>query len=271
MSENSAYDQWRIKRALKKLSEDSKNEVWIVTDKDVGVLEKDYGRIRGLHLAGYKGTQLGRKSALGMILPQPGPITELRDEANRIATNLRITGQPVSQNDYFIEYAVPMENSQVAAPRYMKEGLMEFIKSNEKYKDYGVEVTTRPLQSEYRVVLGHQEHFNKGRLAKELFQKQEQDQKSIKFGLSIGAMPMDEPMHLAMRERGHHAIAVKSTDYHTVFPWPTHASHRMLDYRESIDLLEKLAGTRNWENRVVQSLMGSGNTIKLSLQKLKSG
>jgi len=90
MSENSAYDQWRIKRALKKLSEDSKNEVWIVTDKDVGVLEKDYGRIRGLHLAGYKGTQLGRKSALGMILPQPGPITELRDEANRIATSLSI-------------------------------------------------------------------------------------------------------------------------------------------------------------------------------------
>jgi len=46
MDESSWYDQWRIKRALKKLSSDPMNQVWIITDSDVGVLEKAYGHIR---------------------------------------------------------------------------------------------------------------------------------------------------------------------------------------------------------------------------------
>ena len=146
MDENSWHDQWRIKRALKKLSADPMNEVWIITDRDVGVLEKAYGRIRGLHLAGYKGTQLNRQSARGLILPQPGPIAELRAEADRMFAGLcnyysrpscsrvlsdaglfssfpkefGLTPKDVSRQQYVIDYAVPFTSSEGDSDWHMK-------------------------------------------------------------------------------------------------------------------------------------------------------
>jgi len=280
MDENSWHDQWRIKRALKKLSADPMNEVWIITDSDVGVLKKAYGHIRGLHLAGYKGTQLDRESARGLILPQPGPIAELRAQADRIFAENGVTppAPDVSRQQYVIEYVVPITssegNSEWGKVREMQKLLQALIESSEKYRGYTVEVDIMPTEPmEYRVVVENPEHYNKGTLAKALFKKQEEVNRPFQFGLSIGNMEPDEPMHQAMRERSHHAIIVKATYDNSFFTWPTYASHRLQDYRKSIDLLEELAGTRNWANglwhRVLQSFSGVGQEIQLLFEKLK--
>jgi len=151
----------------------------------------------------------------------------------------------------------------------MKQRLRTLVGSSEKYKGYGVEVATTP--TEYRVVLWDQDYYNKGKLAKDLFKGHEQDKEPIDFGLSIGGMQVDEPMHLAMRERYYHAIFVEGMDDNIFSPWPTHASRRFQDYRESIDLLEKLAGTGNHNNglrhRVLQSLRGIRQEIERKIYK----
>lgn len=147
-------------------------------------------------------------------------------------------------------------NGYVGEMTEMKKNLEAMIQSDQRYRGCQVKVAETP--EEFRVMLSHQDQFNKGTLAEALFRKHEHDDEPIDFGLSIGDRQMDEPMHQAMRAHGYHAIVVKGKDGNNFDPWPTYASHRLQHYRESIDILEKLAGTRNQINelmhRVLQSL-----------------
>ncbi|KNZ44870.1 hypothetical protein VP01_873g3 [Puccinia sorghi] len=239
--ENSAYDQKRMTRALKKLSEDPKNEVWIITDRrHVGVLENAYGHIPGLHLAGYEGTDLGENHPPGIVLAPPDPLIKLRNAADGILNDLGITQYEIQQyyltQQYFIDYFVPSTSSEgmpnehkvngilgangyVGEMTEMKKNLEAMIQSDQRYRGCQVKVAETP--EEFRVMLSHQDQFNKGTLAEALFRKHEHDDEPIDFGLSIGDRQMDEPMHQAMRAHGYHAIVVKGKDGNNFDPWPT--------------------------------------------------
>jgi len=273
MSENNAEDHWRIMQALEKLSADQRNEVWIISDGDVRWLQDTYGHINGLHFAGYKGTQLGVNSPRGIILPQrSSAFVKLGDQADDVVKGLGISPQFVSRHDYFIEYIFPLgpENANWAKVTEMKQTLEAVIASNPSFQVGKVETYQTP--TDCRLVLEDRERYHKGTLAEALFRKEEQMNWPFTFGLSISDMPMDEPMHLAMRARGHHAIVVKNPYEIDHVPWLTYASHRFHNYRESIDLLEELAEPRNLNNgfwhRVLQSIRGIGQEIRLLLKKL---
>ena len=147
----------------------------------------------------------------------------------------------------------------------MKQTLEAIIASRPSFQVGKVETYQTP--TDYRLVLEDRERYHKGTLAEALFRKEEQMNWPFTFGLSISDMQMDEPMHLAMRARGHHAIVVKNPYEIGHVPWLTYASHRFHDYRESIDLLEELAEPRNLENgfwhHVLQSIRGIGQEIRV--------
>jgi hypothetical protein len=87
-TENTPEDQARITQALRELALDPRNEIWIVTARDVSVLEKTFGNIDNLNLAGMKGTQFSKTNKFLVELPDAGPIKELEDTASRFISGM---------------------------------------------------------------------------------------------------------------------------------------------------------------------------------------
>ncbi|KAI9620772.1 hypothetical protein H4Q26_013442 [Puccinia striiformis f. sp. tritici PST-130] len=82
---NDLEDQKRINAALEKLAADPRNEIWLVSARDVKSLEKTYGHIDNLNFAGYLGGQLSKKNIHDIQLPEVGEeFKELKEDASKI-------------------------------------------------------------------------------------------------------------------------------------------------------------------------------------------
>ncbi|PLW47860.1 hypothetical protein PCANC_07883 [Puccinia coronata f. sp. avenae] len=105
--------QRTIDRALKRHAGDSRNEIWIITAKDVSELEKTYGHIPGLNFAGNEGTEIAQRSQPLVNLPDAGPIGELREAVSRVASENGITFSKTIDQKYFSNYHIPIDTEKL--------------------------------------------------------------------------------------------------------------------------------------------------------------
>ncbi|POV94004.1 hypothetical protein PSTT_17072, partial [Puccinia striiformis] len=281
---NDAIDQKRITAALKKLAADPRNEIWLVTARDVKSLEQNYGHIKNLNFAGYLGAQLSAKNIKEVNLPELGEEFKVLDqEASKVFSGNGIPFK-VTKARYYLDYTIP--KSGVDKELYMQEGFRTIIEKLKKmvqddlaYKDY--EVNDWDLGDHFRVVLKHK-HHSKETIATALSNRD--GDKPVDFGLSLGDMVIDEGMHRAMKLKNFDALLVQSdAEVKRLYPdgksplpgsWRTFASHRLSDHRDVIQLLEELAKTRRSTPRVdplgIKALTKSGiERIKVLLGKWK--
>ncbi|KAI9629793.1 hypothetical protein KEM48_012619 [Puccinia striiformis f. sp. tritici PST-130] len=248
---NDLEDQKRINAALEKLAADPRNEIWLVSARDVKSLEKTYGHIDNLNFAGEE-------------------FKELKEDASKIFSANGIPFK-VRKGRYFLDYKIPRWRKEwfpwgsveewpgryVNNDEPYKKSLDELIKmveSNPAYKDYVVDhwewSLSWDMRGERRVVLKHKYHDTET-LSTVLLDR---DGKKPDFGLSLGSTDIDEGMHRAMRPKNLNALLVKSDDeverlYSNSQPaphkvWNTVASHRLSDHQDVFKLLEELADTR---------------------------
>ncbi|KAI9627195.1 hypothetical protein KEM48_009968 [Puccinia striiformis f. sp. tritici PST-130] len=287
--ENDPVDQKRINLALEKLAADPRNEIWLVTARDVEILEETYRHIRNLNFAGHMGAQLSKKNVHKVKLPELGE--EFRAIERKASKIFSENGYPfqVNKGKYFIEYKIPnwgkewfrlgamqnrpwrpVKNVEPYESRFYRiepaiDRLMEFrrnvadleamVQDNPAFKDYVVQYWE--LNDGRRVALRHK-YDSKETLFTALLARDEDT--PVYFGLLLGDTFTDEGMHLTMRSKNLDALVVKSADeveklYSNTQSaphevWDTVASHRLVDHNDVIKLLEELVETPQSAPRV---------------------
>jgi hypothetical protein len=147
----------------------------------------------------------------------------------------------------------------------LSQTLKNLIKSDPKYDNYEVIFLVEEENKRFRVLVMHKTYLHKGILAQALMDKY----KKNPFGLSIGDMDIDEPMHKVMRLRNQFALLVSSNDFPDL-TWETFASSRLQDYRKSISLLEYLAGKRTTKEKIGEHLYHLQRNMDSSISSTKS-
>ncbi|POV95284.1 hypothetical protein PSHT_15749 [Puccinia striiformis] len=259
--ENDPVEQKRINLALEKLAADPRNEIWLVTARDVEILEETYRHIKNLNFAVIWGHSSAKKTFIRAI----------KRKASKIFSENAIPFK-VNEGKYFIEYKIPnwgkewfrlgamqnqplrpVKNVEPYESRFYRiepaiDRLMEFrrnvadleamVQDNPAFKDYVVQYWE--LNDGRRVALRH---------------------KHTSVFWTVAWRPFtDEGMHLTMRSKNLDALVVKSADEveklysntqsapHEV--WDTVASHRLVDHNDVIKLLEELVETPQSAPRV---------------------
>ncbi|WAR60932.1 hypothetical protein PtB15_13B183 [Puccinia triticina] len=252
--ENSAENIARLDKALLKLLEDPKNEVWFVTARDVGRLEQTYGHIPGINMVGKQGMQFSKRNKAKLVLPSTEPMERFHAECEALAENaIKLYTGKAYPEAYRTRLILPVRDEKLRpeiekAAQEVEEKMKKFISHHPDGKMYDVVVQTHrregnePPKVEVRIF--HKEANDKGFVANLLL-----DQRKPDFGLSMGDMSMDEPMHKAMRENGHHAILVKDENPRppdeTEAPWDSYASHSLESHEDAITLLEDLSNSQS--------------------------
>ncbi|KAI7956803.1 hypothetical protein MJO28_003898 [Puccinia striiformis f. sp. tritici] len=280
---NDPVEQKRINLALEKLAADPRNEIWLVTARDVEILEETYRHIKNLNFA------LSKKNVHKVKLPELGDeFRAIKRKASKIFSENAIPFK-VNEGKYFIEYKIPnwgkewfrlgamqnqplrpVKNVEPYESRFYRiepaiDRLMEFrrnvadleamVQDNPAFKDYVVQYWE--LNDGRRVALRHK-YDSKETLFTALLARDEDT--PVYFGLLLGDTFTDEGMHLTMRSKNLDALVVKSADEveklysntqsapHEV--WDTVASHRLVDHNDVIKLLEELVETPQSAPRV---------------------
>ncbi|PLW14014.1 hypothetical protein PCASD_23161 [Puccinia coronata f. sp. avenae] len=168
-TENTPEDQARITQALRELALDPRNEIWIVTARDVSVLEKTFGNIDNLNLAGMKGTQFSKTNKFLVELPDAGPIKELENTASQFISERGIISNPDIQK-YFFDHYIPYDASSDKLIKHeegdqLSQTLKNLIKSDPKYDNYEVRFLVEEENKHFRVLVMHKTYLHKGILA----------------------------------------------------------------------------------------------------------
>ncbi|OAV89295.1 hypothetical protein PTTG_28740 [Puccinia triticina 1-1 BBBD Race 1] len=173
---NSPTHHARVHKALRRLTDDLKNEVWIITAAKLPVLEELYGDISKLNLAGHKGAQISTttRSQKNLGPPAAKRIDLLAEEARAI----------------YSEFASQLD-----------------ILLASKFKDYEGIYDYRSSDKS-KLTLRYKAFYSKGVLAKA---RLEGIDSTSDFGISIGDLEMDEAMHVEMKKKGFPSIIVQDT------------------------------------------------------------
>ena len=147
----------------------------------------------------------------------------------------------------------------------LAEKLQNLIKTDPRYDNYQVRLYVEKENNRFRVLVQHKTYFHKGILAQALFDGYEK----TPFGLSIGDMDIDEPMHKVMRLRNQYALLVSNNDFPDLI-WETFASSRLQNYRKSISLLEYLAGKKTSKEKIGEHFYNFQRKIDSSTSSVKS-
>ncbi|EFP84015.1 hypothetical protein PGT21_009776 [Puccinia graminis f. sp. tritici] len=295
-AENTAAYKERVREVLTKLTANGKNQVWLVTAREVSALEKEYGNIPGLNLAGKKGVELRPTNPTKLKLPDVSQIrNKLLQEASAISNRLEIKGDMYSEGPYRLRYMQrhDMAKDKSTEMTEMKKQVAEFIDKDEQFKDF--EAIFIEHANQYEVSIQHKTYGTKALIPTLMLEKE-----SPKFALSMGDMDMDEKMHEVMRAAGHRAIIVKKPksswqrflakyrepepfDFKAGPAFNSFATHRLDNHQKAIRFLESLVETpktfsqkfaslwKNWEGflpsllRKIHSKLGSGKKTENSL------
>ncbi|POW04303.1 hypothetical protein PSTT_10495 [Puccinia striiformis] len=263
---NDPVDQKRINLALEKLAADPRNEIWLVTARDVEILEETYRHIKNLNFAGHMGAQLSKKNIRKVKLPELGDeFGAIERKASKIFSE---NGYPfqVNKGKYFIEYKIPnwgkewfrlgamqnrpwrpVKNVEPYESRFYRiepaiDRLMEFrrnvadleamVQDNPAFKDYVVQYWE--LNDGRRVALRHK-YDSKETLSPLYWQEMKTYQCILDCCLET----------LLMRSR---SFTQTPNQLRTKFGIV--ASHRLVDHKDVIKLLEELVKTPRSAPRV---------------------
>ncbi|KAI9620771.1 hypothetical protein H4Q26_013441 [Puccinia striiformis f. sp. tritici PST-130] len=221
---NDAIDQKRITAALKKLAADPRNEIWLVTARD-----------------------LSAKNIKEVNLPELGE--EFKVLIKKLLRSSQVcNGIPfkVTKARYYLDYTIP--KSGVDKELYMQGGIPHDVIDTGKYHE-SIEKLKKMVQDDLAYKDYEHKHHSKETIATALSNRD--GDKPVDFGLSLGDMVIDEGMHRAMKLKNFDALLVQSdAEVKRLYPdgksplpgsWRTFASHRLSDHRDVIQL------SKNWQ------------------------
>ncbi|PLW21939.1 hypothetical protein PCANC_07868 [Puccinia coronata f. sp. avenae] len=244
---NQNGDQQRINAVLSSLAADPRNEIWMVTSRDVNFIENIYGRIENLNLAGYNGMQFSARNKASVKLPDVGL---LEKEASQFIKDREIPLIATQKGEHLVRYLFLNQGLEGQTnAEWVNQKLQHAIDTNPTYKEFGVKTFTM-FDDHSGVELKPKYSGRKRILAEALLSRDRET--PIDFAMSVGINQVDEHVHQAMKSRSHYAILVKKK-FLTDSLDNTYASHRLKDPGKLISLLENLAEIKK-PNHDIESL-----------------
>ncbi|KAA1111151.1 threalose-6-phosphate phosphatase [Puccinia graminis f. sp. tritici] len=239
-----------VVRALRKLSANPNNKVWIITARYWEGLPDFIRNIPGIHLGEKVGTQIHvpKNEKIPKLPIFQEKKTLMKEKISKIFEELNLEGVEIEdEGNYHLEYklknSLPTEQANESAKdkllRAMQVEDEKSQKNKEKdgFRNYDWHFYQKPGEDMCHVLLSHFDHFHKGTLMGAVLQTIKE--KSL-FAFSVGDTKEDEPMHELMQSNGKLSVIVGEN-----CNWKTYASHKISNQKDVKYFLKYLSEIDN--------------------------